>query len=56
MDLRSKYTDTIIELMKNTVAKGSPINPPVWWIDPTDSIAHSIDDGKNNKICIYLLC
>lgn len=46
MDLRSNYTDTIVELMRNSVSKGSPINPPVWWIDPTDSQAHKIDDGK----------
>lgn len=32
--------------MKNTVATGSPINAPVWWIDPTDSEAHAIADGK----------
>ncbi|XP_001952674.2 myogenesis-regulating glycosidase [Acyrthosiphon pisum] len=44
MDLRNKYTDTIVDLMKHTVAHGSPVNPPVWWIDPTDSDAHAIDD------------
>lgn len=46
MDLRDNYTDTIIQLMRNSVAKGSPVNPPVWWIDPTDPVAHLIDDGK----------
>lgn len=46
MNIRSKYTDTIIALMKDSVAKGSPLNPPVWWIDPTDPVAHAIDDGK----------
>lgn len=51
MDLRSKYTDTIIQLMKNTVSKGSPVNPPIWWIDPTNSEAHSIANGmKTNYI------
>jgi len=50
MDLRNKHTDTIIELMRTNVAKGSPVNPPVWWIDPTDPIAHSIADGKLSNI------
>lgn len=52
MDLRGNYTDIIIQLMRNSVAKGSPVNPPVWWIDPTDPVAHSIDDGK--KIDFFL--
>jgi len=46
MNLRSNYTDTIVDLMKNTVANGSPVNPPVWWIDPTDADAYAIDDRK----------
>lgn len=46
MDIRGKYTDTIIELMRSSVGKGSPLNPPVWWIDPTDPVAQLIDDGK----------
>lgn len=46
MNLRNNYTDTIVDLMKNTVAKGSPVNPPVWWIDPTDPDAHDISDGN----------
>lgn len=45
MDLRSKHTDTIVKLMRNTVGNGSPVNPPVWWIDPTNPEAHSIADG-----------
>lgn len=44
MDLRNNHTDTIVNLMKQTVAHGTPVNPPVWWIDPTDTDAHKIDD------------
>ncbi|VVC33348.1 Glycoside hydrolase family 31,Glycoside hydrolase superfamily [Cinara cedri] len=44
MDLRNNYTDTIIQLMRSSVVKGSPVNPPVWWIDPTDPVAQIIDD------------
>jgi len=46
MNLRTKYTDTIIDLMRSSVSKGSPLNPPVWWIDPTDPVAQTIADGK----------
>ncbi|XP_050054629.1 myogenesis-regulating glycosidase-like isoform X3 [Aphis gossypii] len=44
MNLRANYTDTIIELMRGSVAKGTPLNPPVWWIDPTDLVAQVIDN------------
>lgn len=46
MDIRSNYTETIIQLMRQSVADGSPVNPPIWWIDPTDPVAHYIYDGK----------
>jgi len=52
MNLRSNYTDTIVDLMKNTVANGSPVNPPVWWIDPTDVDAYAIDDRKEINFII----
>lgn len=58
MNIRSNYTNTIIGLMKKSVANGSPLNPPVWWIDPTDPVAQSIDDGKTFSIracCILIL-
>ncbi|CAH1716263.1 unnamed protein product [Aphis gossypii] len=44
MNLRANYTDTIIELMRSSVGKGTPLNPPVWWIDPMDPVAQVIDD------------
>jgi len=46
MALRNNYTDTIVDLMKHTVAHGTPVNPPVWWIDPTNTYAHAIDNRK----------
>jgi len=46
MNLRANYTDTIIKLMRRSVSEGSPLNPPVWWIDPTDPVAQTIADGK----------
>jgi len=46
MALRKNYTDRIVDLMKLTVAHGTPVNPPVWWIDPTSTDAHAIDNRK----------
>lgn len=43
MIIHCNHTDTIIELMRNSVIKGSPSNPPVWWIDPTNPVAQIID-------------
>jgi len=50
MNLRANYTDTIIELMRSSVGKGTPLNPPVWWIDPTDPVAQAIADGKQTYL------
>lgn len=55
MDLRSKYTDTIIRAMRDSVTNGSPVNPPIWWIDPTNTEAHTIDDGREVKNSIKII-
>ncbi|KAL5234234.1 hypothetical protein ACI65C_001644 [Semiaphis heraclei] len=44
MNIRANYTDTIIKLMRRSVSEGSPLNPPVWWIDPTDPVSQTIAD------------
>lgn len=54
MNIRKNHINTIIKLMEKSVTTGSPLNPPIWWIDPTDTTAHSIDDGKTYK-CVYIL-
>lgn len=28
------------------------VNPPIWWLDPTDKIAQEVDDGKNRSISV----
>lgn len=33
-----------MERFKLTVAKGEPVNPPIWWIAPEDKTAQAIDD------------
>jgi hypothetical protein len=41
--LHYQYSDKIIELAKKKVADGTPINLPLWWLDPTDEEALRID-------------
>ncbi|XP_049937866.1 myogenesis-regulating glycosidase-like [Schistocerca serialis cubense] len=33
----------MVELMKKAVEDGTPVNRPIWWIDPTDPTALTID-------------
>ena len=44
--LRESYADKIVELAKNSVDTGEPINRPIWWLDPYDETALEIGDGK----------
>ncbi|XP_018572975.1 myogenesis-regulating glycosidase-like [Anoplophora glabripennis] len=44
VDLHKNYSAQIIEAMQASVKNGSPVNPPIWWIDPTDPIALATDD------------
>lgn len=45
-DLHAQYTDEIMEVFEEAVKRGEPVNPPIWWVDPTDQVAHGISDGK----------
>ena len=42
--LHAQHADTIIALARQTMVDGSPINRPVWWLDPSDETALAIDD------------
>ncbi|XP_046997934.1 myogenesis-regulating glycosidase-like [Schistocerca americana] len=42
--LRAQYGPKIVELMKQAVEDGTPVNRPIWWLDPTDSTALKISD------------
>ncbi|XP_049702161.2 myogenesis-regulating glycosidase [Helicoverpa armigera] len=44
VQLHADYTPTIIEACKKAVSEGKPVNMPIWWIAPTDTIAHAIWD------------
>ena len=43
--LHASYAPLIVELANNATTSGEPINRPVWWIDPKDTEALSMDDG-----------
>lgn len=45
VDLHDQYTDKIIAAMKRNVQDGIPVNPPIWWLDPTDEEALKEDTG-----------
>ncbi|XP_060530661.1 myogenesis-regulating glycosidase-like [Cylas formicarius] len=39
VDLHARYSPQIVEAMEKSIATGEPVNKPIWWLDPTDSIA-----------------
>ena len=43
--LRGSYADKIVDLAKESVETGEPINRPIWWVDPYDETAFGIGDG-----------
>ncbi|KAJ8684313.1 hypothetical protein QAD02_020105 [Eretmocerus hayati] len=42
--LHEQISPKIIEIMKKAVETGAPVNPPIWWVDPSNSQAHQIND------------
>lgn len=44
-ELHAQYTDDIMKAFQAAVDRGEPVNPPIWWLDPQDNVALSIDDG-----------
>lgn len=41
--LHEQYTNVIVAAMKKNIADGTPVNPPIWWLDPTDKKALAED-------------
>jgi alpha-glucosidase (family GH31 glycosyl hydrolase) len=46
--LHYQYSDKILELARKKVTDGTPINLPLWWLDPTDEEALTIDSGESH--------
>nr|QOL02380.1 putative family 31 glucosidase KIAA1161 protein [Glyphodes pyloalis] len=42
--LHAEYADTIVAAMEASVRDGTPVNPPIWWLDPTDEDALAVWD------------
>jgi len=47
VELHVKLTDSFYTLARQRAVSGIPINLPVWWVAPHDSIAQAIDSGKS---------
>ncbi|XP_050451127.1 myogenesis-regulating glycosidase isoform X4 [Cataglyphis hispanica] len=43
-DLHANYTPEIVNAMQQAITNGTPVNPPIWWVDPTNKEAHKIND------------
>ena len=43
--LHKQYADTIYKQMKLATVQPTMVNAPLWWIDPTDTVAQTIDSG-----------
>ncbi|XP_074026042.1 myogenesis-regulating glycosidase isoform X2 [Leptinotarsa decemlineata] len=44
VNLHKHYSSVIIDAMKECIRSGAPVNPPIWWIDPTDPEALACND------------
>lgn len=52
-DLHAAHTELIMTRFALAVSDGEPVNPPLWWVSPSDRTAQQIDDRKN--ICAHFL-
>ncbi|KAJ8922547.1 hypothetical protein NQ315_007577 [Exocentrus adspersus] len=44
VDLHTQYGDEILKAMNASITDGTPVNPPIWWVDPSDETALACDD------------
>ena len=44
LNLRFAFKEKILRAAEQTVIDGTPVNRPLWWIDPTDQVTYTIDD------------
>ncbi|XP_045501159.1 myogenesis-regulating glycosidase-like [Colias croceus] len=43
-EVHAQFADEIAAAMEASVRDGTPVNPPVWWLDPTDEAALAVWD------------
>lgn len=44
VQMHAEYSPRIIAAMNQSIENGTPVNPPIWWLDPTDQVALGISD------------
>jgi len=44
MAIRERYADLILAAARQASVDGTPMNRPIWWVDPTDAVALVVDD------------
>lgn len=52
-NLHEEYADVIMDALEAAVQRGEPVNPPIWWLDPNDDVAQSINDGKTKDFILH---
>ena len=52
--LHAQYADYIYALALQSTVDGTPINRPLWWLDPLDPVAQTIDSGFSLFISFFL--
>lgn len=55
VDLHAEFAPLILSAMERSISEGHPVNPPIWWVDPTDAVALAIDDGTKYFISLGTL-
>ncbi|KAK0095736.1 hypothetical protein PV326_007551 [Microctonus aethiopoides] len=43
-DLHASITPMILRAMNESIVNGTPVNAPIWWVDPDNQEAHKIND------------
>lgn len=43
VELHDSYADVIMKAIERSSSEGSPVNPPIWWVDPTNEVALATD-------------
>lgn len=51
--LHYQYSGLILTLASQAMTNGYPINRPLWWIDPTDPVAQTIDSGNSRAAVLF---
>lgn len=44
VNLHEQYSNVILKAMEKSIEDGSPVNPPIWWLDPSDPVALACND------------